>query len=229
MTRTGLAILVTVVVSASIVSAQGSPRIRLLYTTILDRECANLTKTDIDGAWVQEGIRRTPEFQALWDTNGRIYLEAALSEAGLPFPYLEMQVYLTVCPVINGMSAPLLVNLRPFLQSTLALPGKRWPMWFLAELIFHELLHHYVSPVQEKSVLRQKYSSETVVTRNHLHVMALEKTVFLKIGLSDELKFIGEDYRTNAGPAYKRAWEIVNEIEGERPFLKEIQALASAK
>ena len=34
------------------------------------------------------------------------------------------------------------------------------------------------------------------------------------------------DYLNSPRPAYKRAWEIVNSIEGFEPFLKELKELA---
>jgi hypothetical protein len=43
------------------------------------------------------------------------------------------------------------------------------------------------------------------------------------------LKFLDNDYRTNATtnfpPDYKRAWEIVNDIEGYEVFLKELKSM----
>ena len=77
--------------------------------------------------------------------------------------------------------------------------------------------------------VQKKYLSEAAVTRNHLHVMALERVTFAKIGLASELQFMDRDYRINSSPEYKRAWEIVVDIEGERAFLKEFQLLAAGK
>src|SRR5262245_46251949 len=84
------------------VIAQDIPKIYLLYPpdgTVFDRNCSQFTKTDIKPEWIQETVRRHAEFQALWDKEGPKYLEVALSEIGLPFPYREMQAYLTVCAV----------------------------------------------------------------------------------------------------------------------------------
>jgi hypothetical protein len=36
---------------------------------------------------------------------------------------------------------------------------------------------------------------------------------------------IDHDYRYGPDPAYKRAWEIVNDVEGYKPFLDELKAL----
>jgi hypothetical protein len=136
-----------------------------------------------------------------------------------------MQAYLTVCAVGGSMSMPLLINMRPFLASTATVPGLRWPESYFPGLVFHELMHHYVSPVSPVSKLRRKYSSEVPQTLNHLHVMALEKVVFSRLRLSSELKFLDQAYRTTAPPAYKRAWEIVNDVEGEHAFIAELKSL----
>jgi hypothetical protein len=51
---------VALIVTGIAVSAQSAPKIRLIYPTILDRECARITKTEVDSAWVQEASKRTP-------------------------------------------------------------------------------------------------------------------------------------------------------------------------
>lgn len=225
-----LAFLILLVSVASI-SAQSLPRLHLLYPTVLDDRCSQFTKNEVESEWLDEATRRRPEFQALWDKSGPTYLKAAMSEVGLPFPYRDMQAYLTVRTdgTAGSMSMPLLLHLGPFLASTSKIQGPRWPLWYFAEVAFHELMHHYVLPVTEVSALRRKYGTEVPQVLNHLHVMALEKVVLSKLRLSNELKFLDEDYRTNSGPNYKRAWEIVNDIEREQAFIGELQLLPGAK
>ena len=83
------------------VIAQDIPKVHLLYPPdgiIFDRSfCPQFTKTDVKPEWVQETVRRRAELQALWDKEGPKYLQAAFSEIGFPFPYREIQAYLTVC------------------------------------------------------------------------------------------------------------------------------------
>ena len=80
--------------------------------------------------------------------------------------------------------------------------------------MFHELMHTYVSPVLVTSPLMKKYRDDPPTTRYHLHVMAMEVMTFRRPKQFDRLKAIDYDYRNGPKPAYKRAWEIVNEIEG---------------
>ncbi|HEX5733984.1 MAG TPA: hypothetical protein VF131_14210 [Blastocatellia bacterium] len=200
------------------------PVIRLLYPsggTIFDRTCPQFLKTQINPEWVQETARRVPEFQALWDKHGPAYLSVTFAEIGLGFPYGEMQAALTVCPV-SSMSIPLMINVRAFLSSE----QSQVPPEHFAEVVFHELMHHYTQRVNASSALRKKYAKEPPVVLSHLHVMAIEKFVLLKLGRTEELKYLDYQYRNNPPPSfYKRAWEIVNDIEGYESFIKEMKLL----
>jgi hypothetical protein len=210
--------------------AQQVPKIYLLYQapdgSIFDRgDCTNLSKTPIRRQWIQETVKRRSEFQSLWDTDGVRYLRAALSEIGIPFPYREMQGYLTVCPSVSSKSDPLLLNVRGFMSDA-EMPQ---PSWLFALLTYHELMHHYMRPVLTSSELLKKYADEPPATRQHLHVLALEKLALVKVGKPDHLKYWDAEYRTGffaeSLPAYKRAWEIVNDIDGDEAFLKELKAM----
>lgn len=205
--------------------AQGPlPKVHLLYPapggSVFDRNCADLLKADVavDSRWVEEAVRRTPEFQRRWDTEGPAYLATAFDAIGQPFPYAEMQAAMTVCPIAS-MSLPLIINVRGFLASA----GNQRPDWFFSLLVFHELMHTYTRSVNTSSVLRAKYSSESPLTLNHLHVLALEKFVLTALGKTEELHWLDRDYRTAASPGYRRAWELVNDAEGVDAFLMELR------
>jgi hypothetical protein len=226
-------IFVTIVLVTSILAAErrekASPRnslptVYLLYTgpegTVFDRNCAGWLKTKIDPQRVAETARRTAEFQALWDKEGPRYLSATFNEIGVKFPFREMQAVLTVCPVVDSMSTPLLINVTPFLSDA----QKPLPLWFLSETVFHELMHTYVRQINDVSALRKKYQTEPLVTLNHLHVMALEKFALTKLGEPERLKYLDQLINTVAPPTYKRAWEIVN-VEGYEAFVAELKQL----
>lgn len=68
--------------------------------------------------------------------------------------------------------------------------------------------------ISEKSPLLKKYSTEPYEVRDHLHLMALQKMVYLKLNRQDILDMLDESYRTKQSKDYRRAWEIVNDIEG---------------
>ena len=194
------------------------PKIDIVYPpfgTIYDRGCA---KQEL----IAEAGKLRSSLQSEWDAEGPKYFSVVSREAGLPFPYREMQAYLSVCDV-STMSMPLIINVRSFLPSSKEHP----PEGDFSEKLFHELMHHYVAPVHNASALRAKYANEHAVVLNHLHVMALEKLALTRLGKTEELKYLDWEYRTDPPPAhYKRAWEIVNDIEGYRAFIKELQGAA---
>ena len=212
---------------AGAVAAQRLPKIQLVYTdpngTAFDLGCPGFLRQQVDPGRhkqdIAETVRRMPEFQARWDKEGTRYLAAAMREVGMRYPYTEVQVTLTVCPTVNPMSAPLLMNVRPYLSSA----NNPMPDWQFARVVFHELMHTYILPVRRVSELRsKKYAAEPQVTLVHLHVAALEKFVLTKLGEKDKLRELDEHYRARSPAGYRRAWEIVN-TEGHEAFIKELK------
>jgi hypothetical protein len=223
---------VTLVVFISVMAAAQTsipiPTIDLIYPapngTIFDTYCGELLKTTVSRAAVEETMRRRPELQALWDREGQAYLSTTFSEIGLPFPYKEMQAYLTVCPGVIPMAAPLFMNVSRYLSSA----ATRYPDAHFVETLYHELMHTYIHPVVATSALRKKYASEPRAVVSHLHVMALEKMVLLKMGKEDELKRVASEYQSVLPPEYRRAWEIVDKIEGYQPMVNELKQLTGS-
>lgn len=212
---------------AGTVIAERLPKVRLVYTdpngTPFDLSCPGFLKEQVDPGRhkqdIAETVRRLPEFQAWWDKEGTRYLATATREIGLPYPYTEVHVTLTVCPAVTPMSAPLFMNVRPHLSSA-KMP---LPDWRFAFVVFHELMHTYILPVRPVSELRnRKYASEAQAILVHLHVAALEKFVLTKLGETEKLRDLDEQYRTRSPAAYRRAWEIVN-TEGHEAFIKELK------
>ena len=205
-------------------AAVSLPKVDIIYPphgSIFDRTCGRFAKENtatpelIEGA---KGLR--PQVEAQWAAEGPKYLSVAFSEIGASFLYGEMQATLSVCSV-STMSTPLIVNVRQYLPGA-AHPS---PLSDFSEKLFHELMHHYVGSITSDTPLRRKYSAESLVVLNHLHVMALEKLALTRLGKTDELKFLDEEYR-KAPADYKRAWEIVNDIEGYEAFITDLKAAA---
>ena len=204
-----------------------TPKIYLLYFkngTPFDRDLSRITNKPVKDEMMQEAGRRVKEFQSLWDQEGANYLQIAFAEVGLPFPYVEMQAALTVSPVAST-SAPLIINIKSFLSSA----EKPAPLSVFPIILFHELMHTYLRGIGDSSLFRKKYASESFVTLNHLHLMALEKFVLLKLGKTEVLNWLDNDYRTGLPPDYKRAWEIVNDIEDYQTFIKDLKLMAVKK
>lgn len=200
------------------------PTVQMLYPapdgSVFDRNCADFLDTDeaMDPRWVAEAVARAPDFQRHWDADGPRYLATVFDAVGQPYPHAEVQAAMTVCPIAS-MSLPLIINIRGFLASA----GNERPDWFFPLLVFHELMHTYTRTVSMSSALRAKYRSESPLTLNHLHVLALEKFVLTALGRTEELRWLDHDYRTDAPAGYRRAWEIVG-AEGVDAFLTELKA-----
>src|SRR5262245_27871562 len=227
------AALLLVVFSVGALS-QDVPRVTLVYTepdgSAFDLFCLGFLKAPVDPDEhkrnIAETVRRLPDFQRLWDNEGVLYLKTAMQEVGLAYPYGEVQANLTACPGLPiGISAPLLLVVRPFLSTATV----RLPDWHFSLILFHELMHTYILPARSRSELRsKKYASEPVGVRVHLHVLALEKFVLTKLGREQFLKELDDRYRNVAAPAYKRAWEIVT-AEGHESFVRELKQATQAR
>jgi hypothetical protein len=213
------------IASGCLMSAEAArlPVITILYPpggSLLDRLCKSDFKTPFSDEALQAAARQRPAFQKQWDAEGPVYLKAAIAEIGLQFPYREMQATLTVC-LPASTSVPLIIDVAPFLSTT----AKRDPDWEFSEVVFHELMHTYVTPVLADSALMKKYKDEPPTTKFHLHVMAMEVITLRKLNRVDRLKVIDHDYRNGPDVAYRRAWEIVNDIEGYQHLVDELKAL----
>lgn len=201
----------------------GYPLVRLDYGFVpFDRTCSKITDSEIKEEWIAELQKRLPEFQKLWDTEGPRIMETIIEETGVRFEQREMQVTLTLCK-FPSMSHPLLVNARRFLNSFS--DEKPRPLFMFTALVVHELLHNYSYNILENAPLRQKYSQEPFSVQSHIYLMALMKMAYLKLGLESELAAIIEN-NVRYGGVYKRAWEIVNDIEGYQAFVDEIKQFA---
>jgi hypothetical protein len=228
--RTALLVVVCCIRALS----QSVPRVHLVYTepdgSAFDLACSGFLKASVDPDEhkrnIAETVRRLPDLQRLWDTDGVLYLKTAMEEVGLPYPYGEVQANVTACPGLPlGLSTPLLIRVLPFLSTATA----RQPDWHFSVLLFHELMHTYILPVRSRSELRgKKYASEDFGVRVHLHVLALEKFVLTKLGREQFLREIDHRYRNIAAPAYRRAWEIVS-VEGYEPFIRELKQASQSR
>ncbi len=118
-----------------------------------------------------------------------------------------------------------MVNTLPFLNSVQPEGQKPFSLDLLIETVFHELMHHYTPRVYSSSALYKKYAKESSIVLSHLHVAAIEKLVLTKLGKADLLKLVDQTYRNSPIAGYKRAWEIVNDIEGHEAFIKELKLL----
>ncbi|MBT1698675.1 hypothetical protein KK083_17410 [Fulvivirgaceae bacterium PWU4] len=196
------------------------PKVSLVYVKNgpFDRECGSLLNKPVKQEDIDELSGRVGEFQAMWDKEGSVYLQTILKETGRPFPWQDVEVTLTACD-FPSMGSPLIIYTKSFLSSA----SKPHSVSAFPIVIFHELMHIFLRSVDDNSLLKQKYVSESPLTLSQLQVMALEKFVLLKLGRPDIIKWLDTRYRTRFSPEHRRAWEIVNDIEGCEAFIAELK------
>ena len=198
------------------------PAVTVDYSPSLDAACSALRGGSIKDEWKEELSARKPEFDALWARLGPRFIDAAEGLTGKSFPTGAITARLTLCNVPSQSFAGVLVNMRFALKSFVPAPV---PLRYKVDTLFHELLHVHLSGFSSAgSALLAQHAAEPECTRNHLHLLALQKAVLLKLqegaALADVIAVDGQ----LPGGCYKRAWAIVNASETE--YLKYVAELA---
>ena len=213
-----LALLVFIATSAR----AGQPNITITYSPRLDWVCSLFRGPSIEDEWKAELVTRQAEFEQLWAAAGPRMIAASEAITGKAFPADEVTARLTLCNLPSQSIIGVSVNMRYTLRSFTPHPV---PMQYKVDTLFHELLHKYLDtyPVRDSKLLEQ-HASENERVRNHLHLLALEKAILLKLGESQELKdvIIFDGQLPNA--SYKRTWEIINATDDE--YLKYVAEIS---
>jgi hypothetical protein len=180
---------------------------------------------DFEERW-DELAKWIPEIQQAWETKEKRVLEVTIDLLGKDFGRRELSVALILCP-LPSMSYPLTVNASNFLKSS----ENQKPRFYFFSTLHHELLHCYLNEnfsneVLSSSPLLRKYIDrrEPRAVISHLHLFAVQKAVCLKLEKEDELKRIIQWNSEADDPAYRRAWEIVNELDGFDAYITELKA-----
>ncbi len=201
---------------------------------VFDLVCQEKTNFKIDQKWQLEFIQKEKFFQNAWDEKASSIATLSEQIAGRSFTRKEYSVALVLCKW-TPMGLPFIVSVRPFLDSSAeADEALKTPlsMHAFVSMTHHELLHNLVDNLLTEdfwnfSTLLSKYSKEPFNVLVHLHLIALQKAVYEKMGDQDLLKNTEILYKFIGGD-YLRAWDIVND-EGAEPFTKELQAFNSGQ
>jgi len=205
---------------------QEYPRVELVYQYIpFDRTCEQWRNIRIDESWIREIEGKVASFQGFWDKEAPALLGTTVSQIGKPFRRKEMVAALTLCNV-SSMSTPLIVGVRRFLDGPTQ--GKPQPMHMFSALVFHELLHTYIPYPLPGSKLMEKYKNEQPLVLTHLHLMAVMKHVYQRLGRQEQLQEIIAWDSAAENTIYRRGWQIVNDIEGHQAFVDELKAFSRA-
>ena len=195
---------------------QPVPEVSFRYPKIFDETCKRKLKYKIENEWKTELKRELGSFKEAWASHGPKLLRASVEIIGVEFRKKEYHATLTLCD-FPSVSHPLLINMRYYLKS---FSKNTQSMNIFVSLVHHEILHDYLlGKVPKDSAILAKYKNESRRTIHHIHLLALQKAVYLKLGWPELLKeVIAKDQNM---PPYRRAWEIV-EIEGHSSIVTEL-------
>jgi hypothetical protein len=189
------------------------PSVTVAYNPSLDSACALVRGGTIKEEWKAELASRKPEFEALWASAGPKLVAAAEAITTKPFPSEQFTVQLTLCNLPSQSIVGISVNMRYALSSFISPPV---PMRYKIDTLFHELLHVFLaSHPMAKSPLLEAHPSESECVRNHLHLLALQKAVLLKVKEHEALRDVVAIDGQLPGGCYKQAWALVNATDDE--------------
>ncbi len=207
---------------AGIPAGAAPPIVKITYSPAQDAACAADGHYMIQKQWEDEVTRDLPRVHELWDALGPKLLTATEKITGKQFSRRDVEIRLTLCNLPSESShGDIKVNMRFALHTFTKDPVS---LRYKVSLFYHELLHEFVDKnLPAHSELLRQHASEPERVRDHLHLLALEKAVYLRLGLKEELaEIIRVDGELPNG-FYKRAWEIVN--TGETTHLKYVDEL----
>ncbi len=173
-----------------------APKVVLRDSWVFDSWCSRQNGNPIHVEEAQKLDKILPDLQAAWNNAGPAMLKKTPS-----------------------MSMPLLINGNWFVSES---PR---PVDLVADIVSHELIHTYLVDNFRNRMptpLLTKYRNEDGRVLSHLHLMAIQKEIYLELGLNARIEgVIKFDSEVLAG-SYKRSWEIVN-AEGADKFVEELK------
>ena len=198
------------------------PIVTITYDAAIDAQCASDRRVPIPQDWTAELMSRREEFDNLWKTLGPKMIHAAETVTGKSFSGGSITARLTLCDLPSQSSDEITINMRYALRSFTATPV---PMRYKVDTLFHELLHVFLTehPVKESALLEQ-YNSEPERTKDHLHLLALQKAVLLRLNEEASLKNVISIDSQLPGGYYKRAWDIIDAKNDE--YLKYVAEIS---
>ncbi len=198
------------IVALASCSAKGEAGIHFTYSPTLDSICSFFNGPDISADWQEELEGKTAELKREWNAIGKALISTTENIAKHPLDLTGKTAHLTLCNT-PSRSFPLIINMRYSLSSYTKQPVS---IQDKIGTLYHELLHPYIKTLRpELSLELKKYKNEHELVREHIHLLALLKSVYLKLNLESQLSsLVKMDSRFPNGH-YKRAWEIVNSSE----------------
>ncbi|MGY3266844.1 hypothetical protein [Lysobacter sp. HA35] len=189
---------------------------------------------------------RLGEFRQAWAASGPSLMVANVELTGQPYRFHETMATLHGCRDMPSYSAPLLISVAQFTRAAASLPavgvkglqrngtgaggavaGVVGPMSGFNYLVWHESTHRYINDIIDAkpgatTPLLRKYAAEDGVTLSHVHLFALEKLVYRRLGLESEYDARVVRVKARAFKSAVRALEIVD-AETPEAFVAELK------
>src|ERR1700681_1361038 len=205
------ACLFTVVWGSVGLSSASLPHVQGKYDAAEDVTCSKLPGGSIKEEWKAELLSREPEFIRLWEAEGPRLVAATEAISGKDFPSQEIAARLTLCSVPSESfpeNGRVTINMRYALRSFTPEPVS---MPYKVNTLFHELLHVFLQrhPIANSALLKE-HATEDELVRAHLHLLALQKAVLLKLNQVGALKEVIAVDSMLPGEYYKRACGLVD-------------------
>lgn len=212
-----IALILYFTITSAFASEPHLPNLYFSYSWLYDSTVCE--QTPVKQEWVNELNQKIGHLDEVWTIRGPVLFKVLFDYTGLGFSRNEMDATFSVCPKKPSYSSPIVFNMTRFLDSYMS-PNPSFGDDEFADLVFHELTHTWLVENLKGSELRLKYKNEANSVKSHLHLMAIQNFVYVKLGRPDLVEMIDNSYK-KIGGAYARSWEIV-QAEGYEAFIKEL-------
>jgi len=200
-----------------------------------------MTKINFKWSWIYESTIHNPtvkeefnyekyekfinsflnEIKPIWEKEEKDILSYIEKITGLKLKNEEIPVYIIKISSLLPISEPLTIPIQlESEEGIITLSKERF-----IDIFIHELIHNFFMQNEEEmgtyfDFILNKYKDEAFDTSIHLLLHAIHKKIFLKYFNE---KRLNEEIEMNSYyPAYKRSWEIVNNV-GEDNIIKEFK------
>ena len=201
-----------------------APTLYFSYSYLYDSICGQAPGRTVDEAWSQETDEKTSQFESWWLAEEPALTGKLFEIYGKGFKRKELTATLSACPGSSSTSDPLVLVVNRYLKTYMPKFPAETQGFKFADQVFHELLHNWLEEnLVRPTPLLEKYKDEAQIVKNHLHLMAMQKEVYLSLKRDDLLNWLEIQYSRGSDPGYRRAWDIVNRLEGFQAFSAEVK------
>ena len=192
-------------------SLANTPVVSIEYNQTLDSICSFFKGPKIEDAWRDELSQKLEGFRSSWDTDGAKLLATTEHVTGKSFSSASIRAYLSLCAIPSQSGFGKSVNMRYAMSTFIDDPVS---FRYKVGTLYHEILHGFINEhLPENSKLLTLNEKEHPRVREHLHLLALMKSVYIELDIEHNLAEIIDIDGKLPGGFYKRTWEIINERE----------------